>query len=722
MMRWLICADLVLLTAGCVMAAPTVFWASDPVGPDETVLAMGGGFGSAPVVEVGRLRDDVKAFGMVNLWSLVEKPATVKPLQVSDHSLKFVLPSPLKPGMFAFRVKSGAEVSSVRMLNAPEVWWLQGDLGESASPGGWMRLFGTCLNAGGVVQVALEGPAKMTLKAVSTESWSAQVALPKSLPPGTYQVKLHNGFGGAAGWMTAGRLTVAAPESGKAEVFNVRDFGTDSDKAVHAALAKVEENGGGVVYFPRGRYQIKGELKLPPGTILRGEDMGLVNLYWPDMDQPPQALIHGPQFGVENLTLYVQNHRNIIEDEDASSGIFIRRVRIRANVYFMFEEPGTPYRGKQTPATHRKCGSAIQLRGRNFSVTDCDVYASNYAFNCLHAKYGLVARNTFLYGGRGYSIEDANRLIFEDNVIAGNDLLAIGNDLHTFWTNACCNIYYARNRLRHMYGADREMMTLDAGGGAYFGKIVRRGPADLRDTHVTLAADPTYKDYAPPGRHTDWAGAALLILDGTGAGQWRWVTKNAGREWDVDRAWDIAPDDTSLISIVPHRGRNLFIGNSFEDGGAFQLYGAAYDTIVAGNKGSRMDGFFAWGLNPHDWGWQPCLNCQFLDNEITEGNGYGGRGAFIGAFTSNNNEVYAGPLARAIVFRRNVCDNNARFRLHGTLDGALVERCVIKHNDLGITIGKGPTNVLLRDNQFEDVATPYDGEGLEGALIVPVPR
>lgn len=716
MVRCFACVVAVLIVTVAV-AAPIVFWASDPVGPDETVLAMGGGFGEKPVVEVGRLRDDVKVSGMANLWSLVEKPATVKPLQVSEHSLKFVLPAALKPGLFGFRVKNGAEVSPVRVLNAPDVWWLQGDLGENASPGGWVRLFGKCLGSGGAVQAMLEGPTKVTLKAVSTESWSASVALPQTLAPGAYQVKLHNGYGGAAGWMPAGNLTVTTPEAWKTEVFNVRDFGTDTDKAVRAALAKVEENGGGVVYFPRGRYQIKGELLLPPGTILRGEGMELVSLYWPDMEQPPRDTIHGPKFGIEKLSIYLQNHGNIIGDEAGSTGTFLRQVRVRANCYFMIEDAAKEFRGRKGPASHLSAGHAIMLRGRNFEVTDCDIYTSNIALYLYFAKCGVIARNRFLYGGRGYSIENTEKLVFEDNLVQGNNLLAIGNDIHTFWTNYCRNIYYARNRVEQMYGADREMMTLDAAGGAYFGKV-----ASVAGTHVTLAADPTYKDYAPPGRHTDWTGAACLILDGTGAGQWRWVTKHAGREWDVDRAWDIAPDDTSLISIVPHRGRNLYIGNTFTDGGAFQLYGAAFDTVVAGNKGARMDGFFAWGLNPHGWGWQPCYNCQFLDNEITEGNGYGHRGAFFGAFTSNNDEKYPGPLARAIVFRRNVCHNNARFRLGGTLDGALVERCTVKHNDLGITVAKGPANVLLRDNVFEDVGTAYEGEGLGGVLILPGPR
>jgi len=69
--------------------------------------------------------------------------------------------------------------------------------------------------------------------------------------------------------------------------------------------------------------------------------------------------------------------------------------------------------------------------------------------------------------------------------------------------------------------------------------------------------------------------------------------------------WDIEPDETSILSIVPFRGRTLIINNTFEDGGNMQLYGMSVENIVSGNKGIRMSGFLAWGLNARLWGWQP---------------------------------------------------------------------------------------------------------------------
>ena len=79
----------------------------------------------------------------------------------------------------------------------------------------------------------------------------------------------------------------------KSDVFNVKDFGPDPGKALLAALKKAEANGGGIVYLPRGRYPVQDRLVVPNNTVLKGESMELVSLYWPDFDKPPTDLLHG---------------------------------------------------------------------------------------------------------------------------------------------------------------------------------------------------------------------------------------------------------------------------------------------------------------------------------------------------------------------------------------------------------------------------------------------
>lgn len=681
---------------------PQIIQASDPVRPDETVLVIGEGFGNGCTVELGPLADGPITQPQTNLIPTVKRWESIQPLQADEHSLKFVVPKSWPQGVWACRVRQGGGVSEPVILNAPDPWWWNGDGGEFASPGGWLRVFGKSLGFGGESRAILHAVDGRNIRLATRErnGYALHFPLPADIPAGDYTMSIHNGLGGDAAWRSAGTVTVRPPTAWKSDVFNVKDFGPKPAEALLAALAKAKANGGGIVFLPRGRYQVKTNLTIPPNTVLRGEAMELVSLYWPDFEKPPAELVSGADFGLESLSLYCQHHRNVIADTAASQRVFLRKVRIRANCYFMIEDAGKDFRGRRGPASHRECGAAVLLRGTNFEITDCDIYASNYGVRILKAKTGHIARNQIRYGGRGYSFENTERFIFEDNLVAGNNLLAIGNDITTFWNNYCRHLYYAGNRVQQMFGADREMMTLDAACGAYFGKI-----AAVAGTRLTLASDPVFKDYAPKP-HTNWIGGVVQILDGKGAGQYRFVTANDGREWQVDRPWTVVPDETSRISIAPFRGQNLFIGNTFEDGGSVQLYAAAHDTIVAGNKGSRMDGFQVWGLNPHGWGYQPSWFCQFLDNEILEGNGYGHRSANFGTIAYDELKIFDGPLVRGAIFRRNVCRNNASFHIDGATADVLVEHCVVRHADIGIKVAPSAKGVLLRGNEFENVARP----------------
>jgi len=203
----------------------------------------------------------------------------------------------------------------------------------------------------------------------------------------------------------------------------------------------------------------------------------------------------------------------------------------------------------------------------------------------------------------------------------------------------------------------------------------------------------------------------VMVLQGKGAVQYRLATRHQGTDLEIDRPWVIPPDRESQIQIGPFRGHNLFIGNTIADGGAFQLYAAAHDSIVAENRGARMDGFSVWGLNPHGWGLQPSWFCQFLDNEIVEGNAYGAAGSSFATIGYDETGARPGPLVRGAIFRRNRCDNNASIAIGGLTADALVEHCTVKHSDRGIVVQPSAEGVLLRENTFADVAQPIVDEG-----------
>ena len=703
--------------------SPVITWASDPVRPDETILLRGDAFGSEIVVELARLPNTPDTLPKAGTTLAVETWETLQPMQADDTSSKTVVPKSWPQGVWACRVRRGDAVSEPVVLNAPEPWWWNGDAGESASPGGWLRVFGKSLDHGGASRAVLRHAEGLIvpLKPKEADAYALRFDLPADLAPGDCELFVHNGLGGDAAWRSAGPVMIRPRVEWKSDVFNVKDFGPEPEKALLAALEKAKANGGGIVHLPRGRYPMKGALAIPPNTVLRGESMELTSLYWPNFTEPPTALISGADYGIESITLYCQYHKDIVADTPESRRFFARRVRIRANCFFNLHYGNKEAEQRHVPARFDQCGSALKLRGCNFEVTDCDIYTSNYAIQIngyydtkdglrvSNGKPGIISRNKIRYGGRGYDIEHTERLIFEDNDIAGNNLHALGNDITTFYSSSCRHIYYARNHVHSIYGSDREIMTLDAAGGAYLGAL-----AAVDGVKLTLAADPVFKGYAantPRGRlPTSWVGAAVQVLDGKGVGQYRLVAAHEGREWEIDRPWAVAPDSRSLISITPFRGQSLFIDNRFEDGGAVQLYGVAHDSIIARNRAARFDGFLVWGINPHDWGYQPSWGCQFLDNQITEGNGYGERsGGFRIVAVEHNKppvKAFAGPLVLDAIFRRNVLHNNAGILISGRTGNTLVEHCTVKNTETGIIVEPSVRGTLLRGNRFENVTLP----------------
>ena len=145
------CHVLVVLAALALpaAAAPQIIQASDPVRPDEAVLVIGDAFGKGCSVEIAPLPDGPATAPREKSPPASKKWQVIQPLQGDERSLKFVVPKEWPQGVWACRVRQGGLVSEPVILNEPEAWWWNGDAGESATPGGWLRVFGKSLNFGG---------------------------------------------------------------------------------------------------------------------------------------------------------------------------------------------------------------------------------------------------------------------------------------------------------------------------------------------------------------------------------------------------------------------------------------------------------------------------------------------------------------------------------------------------------------------------------------------
>ena len=712
---------LLLLTALPLRAA--VFQVLDPVRPDDTVLVVGDSLPKSPRVELARLPDGEA--GEPAAPAFVGAAQAAEVASASADSLKFIVPAKLMPGLYAWRLNGQFQ----GLLNRPTAWWAQGDRGPTATPGGWLRVCGKSLGSKAVVM--LRGPRTRHIAAVA-DRYTLRAELPADLAVGSYQLVVHNGSGGPMGWSEPLPFSIVARPAAPSAQFDARDGGAvgdgdaDDSRALQAVLDRAGAAGGGTVLLPRGRYLVRQTIKVPPGVTLRGEARELTSLCWPDQEPPLPALVQGSHgFSVTDLTLYASGHQHVLVGDLGSvadaGNITLARLRVRANTYRgHLTTQEVDQRLVESLKWSTGGGDTVRMGGPNLQIVDCDLYGSGRSIFLNRARGALIRGNRLFNGRWGwYTFEGSDGLIFEDNTLTGADLMSTGGGLSNFTTPASEHIYYARNKLDLMHGWDREAMTSDAGGGAYFGPV-----ASCDGVRCEMAGD-----VKTDGR--DWAGAGVFIVDGPGRGQWRRVRSIEGRVVTLDRPWQMPPGAGSIVTVTMFHGQYLFVDNQFTDSGvAIQLYGMACEAICDGNVSTRTAGFHNFGMDYH--GIQPSWYIQWLGNQIAEGNVYrsghdnyllAGQ-AHLGIFALPPRPDFEACLTLGCVVRGNRLLNNAHLAIGGAdpanpaHDKPFVRNVVVEHNrvensEFGIHLRKAQADVLLRDNQFANVAQPLRDERAE---------
>lgn len=732
---------------GTTAAEPQVFWASDPVRPNETVMIQGSDLGGvSAVVEVARLSDGPAAHAALK-W------VRVPVLEGSGESLKFVVPADWNPGVFAFQVKVAEMTSKPMLLNAPDPWWIQGDEGHGATPGGWLRVLGKSLAVDGrpmaptqkesgpvappmfskavgevgLARLTSNDGAVVTLRSTAADLYSMRFELPADLAPGRYMVQVQNGSGGNAAWRAAGMLPVAAAPKIPQTIYSVLDFyksdpdavktmrdtlvkytqPLDRTEGIRDALDKAEKNGGGIVYFPGGRYRMRGPLNVPPHTVLRGEGKDVVTLWWGsghfnldgggnqgrakvDEPAPPNPLISGTDFGIENISFYFPlDYQNGIVSQDR---LRMNHVRIRIDHYWLVSGRGE---------------GVVARLGHNFQVTNCDILSKGDGL--IPGKYGLIAHNHIYTNKTSTPLGGSQQVIVEDNQFTSMDPTAYQNISGTGR-----NLYYARNRHDSLYVHQSDYsFTFDYGLGCYLGGIAR---AD--GTNILLSGNPSYSRRAPDQSEA-WNHAAMCIVGGRGMGQWRDIVSHEGSLWKIDRPFDTAPDATSVVTIILFNGRALVIENRFEDANWVNAgYGTSIDVIFAENKLFRCADLMNYGLRHHE-NFQPSWHVQYLANVISEGQtGESSSGK------AHDKEVYSGPLTSGMIHRRSkfMAENSGSISIgDGVLD-AVVEDCTLENPLSSINVDGMAQGVVLRNNIFGGKPSPrYTGAGIKHAVVVLAP-
>lgn len=684
MVKETLLAGLLFASSAPLLAKPVVIWASDPVRANETVVVRGDGFGEQPSVEIS-FSENGKPAG----WN----PAEV--LQKTSNTLKFALPQKIGDGIVRFRIGDGEELSEPSTLNAPKVWWMQGDETETATQGGWLRIFGLNLELRPGAKVILQtGTTRITLTPEAIDEFAIRIPLPADLKPGEYAVNFENGLLEDAARTSAGKIHITAKKPMPERIFDVTKYGAvpaepgylqyttamlaegqlDSAEAIQKALDEAGKAGGGIVQFPRGIFVLSKGLNIPMHVTLRGAGSGLTTLsyvddllprelrtkklYWGaqqyepikgvDFEPHPYLMRGEGHFAVEDLAIYAINHHAGIQSElptnSANAGhVTIRRVLMRLDRFINNDKSDRHYSDAEEVFLKRwrdkRRTGAIDVGGPNIQITDCDIYSSLQVL-MLNGSSGYIARNKFSAVPRHWTVfgRRTHRVIFENNDCSDGGVSL--NSVHDMVSNDgktriqsmySCEIYIARNAMKDSYRGDR-----DGGFNSDFHAPVGIYTGTVQKCEGTTLVLP--EETEDPEFATKWLGAVVVVLDGKGAGQYRSLAGGSGKTLFVEKPWDVPLDSTSFISVCKALDHVIAVDNVAHDAGNTILFWCGGIEVIAARNKSIRGGAIQQITISYQGQVLPGLRAQFFDNEILEGTTWGAsfifpRGSNIGTLT-----------------------------------------------------------------------------------------
>jgi hypothetical protein len=649
----------------------------------------------------------------------------------TERSLTATVPANWSDGIYALRLKNESQQASEPVLvNTPDPWFVQGDMGDTATPGGYFIVAGTALErSGGLApQAALVAKSGGTLIAelqleeriTNSTGYGLRFTVPSSVPEGEYQLWLHNGRGGKAGWVrfstfietTLDTVVVKKAKIWPTTVFNVSSYSGSDDDKFSAAIAAANANGGGKIYVPAGTYTLTQQLALPAYTVLAGAGRDSSLIQWDTALTTPlvvgKTLVKG---SVTRATFALEDIRLT-----ANATTFISYVVDRS---FTKERGWLKRVGIFAPVTEEtvwdKSSSAIFLRQTANTLLE-DVLTDS-------AK-GLYARDDVSYlklSGCTFRWNLMNIWLSSQShnfVLEGNRFEKRGP--HARQASFVISAFYGAkpyardflwaNNLVTQVSTDSTPMssgyTMDGGDGIYLGSI-----SSTSGTVMNLASDT--KSTSISGAALKYAGLGYIaqIIDGKGAGQWRYVTQATpgGRSITVDRAWGIEPDATSTLTVVNHQGRVLMIDNDYERDTQHDDYYLSVDSVKAGNKfgvqGLAMAAA-SWA-GSHYQGTFPNWHLQYLGNRVVRGI----QTLFVANLYNEPETGYKKDVAAAIVYRNNLNETAGTFSLRLTSDeGGAVDMLLENNQATNIVLSRWDarkkrnettlySGILLRNNK-----------------------
>lgn len=645
-------------------------------------------------------------------------------IQHNRQSLKFTIPEGYTDGVYT--VALTGDYGTVKItLNKPVIRWVQGNEGEFATVGGWLRVNGECLSLSETSSPTLTlyvGSTPITfLPDKIYDSYSVKF-VPTGVKCGEYTAVYSNGYAESVEFTV--KVGVAAEDGWGRKIYDVVELGfptdtiTDITDMLQTLLSEVGELGGGVIYFPRGRYHMKGTLKIPRGITIRGEGMTKTQLFWTDSwyeikddgevtywspTRLPDTMIEADgDFAIEDIDFTANRIGGFLaagSPDAPADNVRLDRVRIHANALaggHMHIRCGRHLYEARCAVIYEymMCRTdMLSLCGSNIKIRNCDFMFSGRPFAPSGGMKNLLLEDTVFHGAT--AIDDWMPLgQLTDSIIEDCEI-------HE-WTSGCSgkNIYLARITIRDVVDNNREAFTTDIAYGTKYVGTVSGGGISY-----------TFPDGVDLSRVDE--GSTLCILSGLGAGQLREIVSVNGQSVTLDSEFDVPPDETSLC-VANHTFRNwYFVDNTIINSGSLQLYTAQCNTVVDGTKfvhsaSIKAWGHYVYGTTANNW------YSTFVNNDYSDCNYYHMNGWYMDPALPANSFMCAfgeGEVTSNIccTMKNNMLGDGAMAYILGgdcqnSISDAVITGNVFSDARCAVYVDGHAERLLIKNNKYENCA------------------
>lgn len=657
--------------------------------------------------------------------------------QRSELGLNMILPKSLGDGVYAILLKAVASggKDELVIINNPRITLLMGDDGDCATFGGWLKLGGENLSVQNdmskvsamildengnrlhLIQNNADHPDRIYVD--TTENYGAEnehymrVSLKGiELEEGrTYQIMVHNGFGGEYGWSMPYEFSVqkeAANTAWKQKgTFNVLAYGAVGDgeandtAAIQRAINAAVANGGGTVYFPKrangdtGYYRITNGLMVKENISLVGDGADDTKLYYDGylkttVKQTEYMISYERNFEVTGMELFCNTNyfSAAIKKNEAVNNKPGKLYIHDAKLYFdatawrnnSFSPTLPVYEGKTSSEWYEILwmnqsrwfiqGSTNQSKVSetfiSYNNMEQDLRSCGFAKNLL-GEYLDISNYTDEgdSAGGGMSLIRGVKAGFEEN--SGTSLMKT-------------NTMYRSPHVSNTNCNNREVFLCDTGGVNTVRKFRYIDPdtfendlmllleswsdAHIQELRKLAGGEAKGRVFYSNGSLN--VGDVIAVTDGEqGVGQIRSVERviviNNTYFVIVNTAFACNPNRNSTVSRITGKPNHTYVCNGdFRDGTCVAVYGLSYD-IVFNNCNVENIGLVGFAAHYSGFSWYGSLKNMKVDGTDYVHNDKPGEGAM---FFLSNGETISGVVFLGMRYANStITTNDAKLQL-----------------------------------------------------------